>query len=146
MDNPVKIAYNKLGYAPHVGWIVRFYLIFKEFLEKIQKKKTGTKIEYDKLGRIPLKAGVNLKFAQKLSFLFSSEFAALGIQLRYGKIIFYLFSLFLPFWAISKFPLWLMVWLPWQREEHFFGFFSCLWCVILATKLPNGQDLTRYFM
>ena len=26
-----------------------------------------------------LKAGVNLKFAQKLSFLFSSEFAALGI-------------------------------------------------------------------
>ena len=43
------------------------------------------------------RAGVNLKFAQKLSFLFSSEFAALGIQLRYGKIIFYLFSLFLPF-------------------------------------------------
>ena len=43
------------------------------------------------------RAGVNLKFAQKLSFLFSSEFAALGIQLRCGKIIFYLFSLFLPF-------------------------------------------------
>ena len=32
-------------------------------------------------------SGVNLKFAQKLSFLFSSEFAALGIHLRYGKII-----------------------------------------------------------
>ena len=44
-----------------------------------------------------LKAGVNLKFAQKLSFLFSSEFAALGIKLCYGKIIFHLFSLFLPF-------------------------------------------------
>ena len=66
------------------------------------------------------KAGVNLKFAQKLSFLFSSEFSALGIQLRYGKTISYLFSLFLPFWAISKFPLYLMAWLPWQREEHFF--------------------------
>ena len=38
MDNRVKIAYNKLGYAPHVGWIVRFYLIFKEFLEKKKKK------------------------------------------------------------------------------------------------------------
>ena len=39
MDNQVKITYNKLGYAPLVGWIVRFYLIFKEFLEKMQKKK-----------------------------------------------------------------------------------------------------------
>ena len=41
MDNQVKITYNKLGYAPLVGWIVRFYLIFKEFLEKMQKKKNN---------------------------------------------------------------------------------------------------------
>ena len=35
-----------------VGWIVRFYPIFTEYLEKC--KKTGTKIEYDKLGCTPL--------------------------------------------------------------------------------------------
>ena len=93
-----------------------------------------------------LKAGVNLKFAQKLSFLFSSEFAALGIQLRYGKIIFYLFSLFLPFWAISKFPLWLMVWLPWQREEHFLIFQLFMMCYS-GNQAPKRAGFNeRYFM
>ena len=53
--------------------------------------------DYRIIDQFQLKAGVNLKFAQKLSFLFSSEFAALGIKLCYGKIIFHLFSLFLPF-------------------------------------------------
>ena len=93
-----------------------------------------------------LKAGVNLKFAQKLSFLFSSEFAALGIQLRCGKIIFYLFSLFLPFWAISKFPLWLMVWLPWQREEHFLIFQLFMMCYS-GNQAPKRAGFNeRYFM
>ena len=93
-----------------------------------------------------IKAGVNLKFAQKLSFLFSSEFAALGIQLRYGKIIFYLFSLFLPFWAISKFPLWLMVWLPWQREEHFLIFQLFMMCYS-GNQAPKRAGFNeRYFM
>ena len=93
-----------------------------------------------------VKAGVNLKFAQKLSFLFSSEFAALGIQLRYGKIIFYLFSLFLSFWAISKFPLWLMVWLPWQREEHFLIFQLFMMCYS-GNQAPKRAGFNeRYFM
>ena len=96
--------------------------------------------------RARIKAGVNLKFAQKLSFLFSSEFAALGIQLRYGKIIFYLFSLFLPFWAISKFPLWLMVWLPWQREEHFLIFQLFMMCYS-GNQAPKRAGFNeRYFM
>lgn len=89
-----------------------------------------------------VKAGVNLKFAPKLSFLFSSEFAALGIKLCYGKIIFHLFSLFLPFWAILKFPLWLMAWLPWQREEHFLIFQLFITC-FSGNQAPNGQDLSR---
>ena len=52
MENRLKITYNKLGHVSLEGWIVRFYLIFTEFLKKMQK--SGTKIEYDKLGCIPL--------------------------------------------------------------------------------------------
>ena len=51
------------------------------------------------LNVLTIKAGVNLKFAQKLSFLFFLEFLpnSFGILIYYGKINFNLFSSFLPF-------------------------------------------------
>ena len=117
-----------------------FFLVCLFFFLIVTEFKKYIRIDSPKSNHV--KAGVNLKFAQKLSFLFSSEFAALGIKLCYGKIIFHLFSIFLPFWAILKFPLWLIAWLPWQREEHFLIFQLFMTCYS-GNQAPNGQDLTR---